>query len=282
MTARTTTVVDVAVRGAGPGIEHFARRVRRAATTEPIVLPADLPMTFDAEEDRWILTGDNGSRYEARIVIDATEAADRRGLLDEGDARARFGPRRYLGVARHGLPNYFVAGDRDAARYIVRCLKAFGRRHATRIEIRGHAQSQAGRYIDLHLERLNPSVRKRPVLDDFEFTHRDDRESDGDYRGPAMITDANGTTYEVDIHVLAVFQPIDNAIRWSGRIQPTPLLNTLHRTVNQPITITVGANPAVSAVLVDRDPWGGSHILGSGASPYPLPLAAELAGTTDI
>lgn len=282
MTVGDTTVMDVAVRGEGADIEDLVRRIGRALKAEPVVLSADVPMTFDAEKDRWILTCADGRRYEAGIVVDTVEAADRRGLLDEDDAHARFTPHRYLGVARHGFPNYFVAGDRDAARYIVRCLEAFRDRRATRIEIRGHAQAQVGRYIDLRQERLNPSVRKRPILDDFEFTHRDERESDGDYRGPAVILDADGTTYEVEIHILAVFQPIDNAIRWSGRVQPAPFLDALHRTVNQPITITVEGNPAVSAVLVDRDPWGGSHILGSGASPYPLPLAAELAGSFDI
>ncbi|MGX7693340.1 DUF4873 domain-containing protein [Gordonia polyisoprenivorans] len=267
----------VAVRGNGPGIGEFKRRVRKILGTDPLAVPADLPLVFDAEGDRWTVNNPAGAPFEAGIVVDATEATDRHGLLDINDARERFGAHAYLGVARHGFPNYFVAADRDAGRYAARCVAALIGRHSTRIEIRGHAQAQACRRIELRHERLNPSVGKRPILDDFEFTHHDEREEDDDYRGPALIVDGTGATFDVKIHILAVFQPIDNAIRWSGRVLPAPGLESLHRAVNQPITISIGSRPPVPALLVDRDPWGGSHILGSGGSPYQLPLATEIA-----
>jgi hypothetical protein len=50
----------------------------------------------------------------------------------------------------------------------------------------------------------------------------------------------------------------------------------MHRTTNQPVRVRIADHQPVDAVLVDHDPWGGSHIVGEGGSPYPLPLAIAL------
>ena len=92
-----------------------------------------------------------------------------------------------------------------------------------------------------------------------------------------MLIGADGSEIDVQVHLLARYQPVDNMVRWSGRIQPSPELAGLHRGLNQPVQIRVDGEPPVPAILVDHDPWGGSHIVGEGVSPYPLPLLAELA-----
>lgn len=281
MNAVVGAATDVAVRGKGEGIGEFVRRVRPALKSDVLAVAPDRPVAFDADLDKWVITDGDGTTRAVDVIIDSAEAPHRRGLLDESDSRRRFGEHRYLGVARHGFPNYFVVTDRMSGRYAARCVQTLVERRCTRVEVRGHAQAQASRNIDGRREHLNPVIGKRPRLSDFEFTCRDDREEGEDYRGPAVLHDADGGNVDVEIHILAVFQPIDNAIRWSGRILPTPVLASLHRTVNQPVTLTIGSNPPVPGLLVDQDPWGGSRIVGAGSCPYPLPLLKELAESSD-
>lgn len=204
-------------------------------------------------------------------------AGARVGLLTDDHARTRFGAHAYLGMARHGFPNHFTVLDRDAETNVAACLGAVWSRGCTRIEIKPHVQAQYSRNVDAGLGRLRRKARRTPDLGDYEFTSARNREEDDeDYRGPAVLS-ADGTEVDVQVHVLAVFQPVENAVRWSGRVQPSRALAGLHRSLNRPVLIRIGDNPPVDAVLVDHDPWGGSHIVGEGDSPYPLPMLAELA-----
>ncbi len=235
-----------------------------------VALDAAETAVFDVDADRWLIED-----LAARVLIDSVPqpAGTRVGRLTLADAEARFGVHPYLGVARHGFPNYFTVTDRNAGAYVVECLKALWQRQCTRVEVKPHVHAQFSRNVDSGLNRLNPP----PALADFEYTRAEDREGDDDYRGPAMLTGLDGIDVGVDVHLLAVFQPVDSTVRWSGRVLPSPALAGLHRNLNQPVTIRIGNNEAVAAVLVDHDPWGGSHIVGEGVSPYPLPLMAELA-----
>lgn len=259
--------VDVAVVGSA------TTSVVRELRADVVVESAD-PAVFDAATDRW-LVGD----VAARVLIDtAPQTGTRTGLLDDDAARARFGAHPYLGLARHGFPNHFTVTDEDAARYVSSCLTALWARACTRIEVKPHVQSQYSRQVDAGIARLRRKALRTPDLAEYEFTSARDRdEEDEDYRGPAVLIAADGTEIDVQAHLLALFQPVDNRVRWSGRIQPSPDLAHLHRGVNQPVQIRIDGRPPVPAILVDHDPWGGSHIVGEGLSPYPLPLLAELA-----
>ncbi|WP_458317828.1 DUF4873 domain-containing protein [Mycolicibacterium brisbanense] len=253
-----------------------------ASATTPLVrtLRADVvlgsadPAVFDAAADRWLI-GD----VAARVLIDTTmQTSARTGLLDDDVARARFGAHPYLGLARHGFPNHFTVTDDDAARYVSVCLDALRDRACTRIEVKPHVQSQYSRQVDAGIAHPGRKARRTPDLAEYEFTSARDRdEDDEDYRGPAVLIAADGTETDVQVHLLALYQPVDNMVRWSGRIQPSQELARLHRDINQPVQIRIDDRPPVPAILVDQDPWGGSHIVGEGLSPYPLPLLAELA-----
>lgn len=261
-----TRAVDVVVSGsAAPGL---VAQLRDDLTLGVVVLDAVETAVFDGATDRWVV-----GELAARVLIDtAVEPGTRRGLLADDDVRA--GMRPYLAGARHGFPNHFTVTDDEAARYVAQCLGALWRRGCTRIEVKPHVQAQYSRGVD----RVRRKDRRTAKLADFEFTTSHDREEDDeDYRGPAVLIGADGTEIDVDVHLLALYQPVDNAVRWSGRVQPSAALADLHRGLNQPVHIRVGGRPAVPAVLVDNDPWGGSHITGAGQSPYPLPLLAELA-----
>jgi hypothetical protein len=227
---------------------------------------------FVDDEDRWLVVTRGGDQHTARVVVATGAAPDVVGRLDPGEA-GRFGRHPYHGVARRGYPNFFTVTDRRTAALVVKCLFALRDRGCTRIEVKEHVQSQYSRYIDNGLVRLVD----KPRLADFEFSRAADRaEDDEEYRGSAVLTAADGTEAAVEVHLLAVFQPVDNMVRWSGRVQPSVELAAMHRTTNQPVRIRIADHEPVDAVLVDHDPWGGSHIVGEGGSPYPLPLAIAL------
>lgn len=264
--------VDVAV--VGSATSDVVDALRADAVPRVVVLESADSAVFDGATDRW-LTGD----VAARVLIDtALQTGTRTGLLADDVARVRFGAHPYLGLARHGFPNHFTVTDADAARYVATCLTALWARGCTRIEVKPHVQGQYSRQVDAGIARSRRNARRTPDLAEYEFTSARDRdEDDEDYRGPAVLIAADGTEVDVQVHLLAVYQPVDNIVRWSGRIQPSADLARLHRGVNQPVQIRTVGQPSVPAILVDHDPWGGSHIVGEGDSPYPLPLLAELA-----
>lgn len=238
-----------------------------------VVVDDPAPAVFHGDIDRWRI-GD----LSPRVLIDtAPDQGVRTGLIAADDAGARFGVHPYLGLTRHGFPNLFTVADGDAVHYVAQCLRALWRRGHTRVEVKPHVQAQHSRDVDTGIVRIRRKNRRTPDLADYEFTSARDREEDDeDYRGPAVLIGDDGTEVDVRVHVLAVFQPVDNAVRWSGRVHPSAGLAGLHRTLNQPVRIRIGEHEPVDAVLVDHDPWGGSHIVGEGCSPYPMPLLAEL------
>ncbi|MCV7191859.1 DUF4873 domain-containing protein [Mycolicibacterium brumae] len=92
-----------------------------------------------------------------------------------------------------------------------------------------------------------------------------------------MLTTADGSAFQVDIHVIGVYQPTENTVRWYGRVAPSKAQKQAHQTLNQPVTIQVDGNAPVPALLTDHDPWCGSQITGAGDAPYVIPLVDELA-----
>ncbi|HEX4904746.1 MAG TPA: FAD-dependent oxidoreductase [Acidimicrobiales bacterium] len=195
-------------------------------------------------------------------------------------------------------------------RHIVDVIATARRCGATRVEVKAHAQADENRRLQrasqgtvwtsggctswyLDDEGVNRAVwpgttvgyrrrLRRADLADYEMTSVDDREDDGAYHGPGVVIFDDGTEVPVVAHVLAVYQPQENTVRWSGRVEHHPDLRRLHRRAAQPVRLRLADHDAVEAVLVDEDPWGGSTITGLGQSPYPTEVEqdfAELFGT---
>lgn len=258
--------VDILVIGSAP--PEFAGLADVSELAEQQVLSA----AFVDDEDRWLVATRGGDQLTARVLVAAGAPLDIVGRLETAEV-SRFGAHPYHGVARRGYPNFFTVTDRRTAGQTARCLAALRDRGCTRVEVKAHVQAQYSRNIDAGLERLND----KPRLADYEFSRRSDRdEDDEEYRGPAVLTSADGMSAAVRVHLLAVYQPVDNMVRWSGRVQPSPELTAMHRVTNQPVSIRIADHEPVDGVLVDHDPWGGSHIVGEGGSPYPLALAIAL------
>ncbi|MGV9545227.1 NAD(P)-binding domain-containing protein [Nocardia beijingensis] len=189
-------------------------------------------------------------------------------------------------------------------RYIVGLLLALRERECTRVEPKAHVQAQFNRELQrksagtvwtaggcsswyLDDKGVNRAIwpettlsywrrTRTPNLSDFEFTRLTDREDDDDYCGPAVLIDAEGNRHEVHVHVLAVYEPVENTVRWYGRVAPSEPLRALHTRNNLPVRLQIGDNEPVDGLLVDVDPWAGSRIHGRGAYPYPPALDTEL------
>ncbi|MFZ2242293.1 MAG: DUF4873 domain-containing protein, partial [Gordonia amarae] len=202
------------------------------------------------------------------------------GLLTEEASREKHGERAYLGVARHGMPNYFLAADPTAAAHAAAVATALWKRKRTRVDVKPHLQAQFNRNVELGWHKLNPTLTTKPDLSDYRFTdahERDEQDNEDDYCGPAVLTTEDGSSFEVKIHVIATYQPTEDTVRWYGRVLPSEAQKRAHQRLNQPATIQVGDHAPVAALLTDADPWGGSQITGAGDAPYVIPLVEELA-----
>jgi len=270
---------DVIIVGNPVASSELLISLHRAGIDGIQVIEADdvASESFDDGADCWLLALKGGGVSTARAVVDVrptdTAKVGRDGITPSSSVE-RFGTHAYLGVARHGFPNRFTAENADAVAHVVACLQALANRGCTRVEVKSHVQCQFSRNMDAGRAKLNP---RKAALADYEFTRAEDRDDDEDYRGPALLIGADGRQIEVSVHLLAVFQPIENSVRWTGRVQQSDELSGLHRELNQPVQIRIGDGEPRPALLVDSDPWGGSHIVGAGEAPYPMPLADQLA-----
>ncbi|BBZ14417.1 FAD-dependent oxidoreductase [Mycobacterium branderi] len=190
-------------------------------------------------------------------------------------------------------------------RYIVACIRALADRESTRVEVKSHVQAQFNRELQrrsdgtvwtaggcdswyLDGEGVNRAIwpattmsywrrTRRPDLADFDYSRIGEDEADADYSGPAVLVGDEGDELAVQVRLMAQYEPLANAVCWSGRVMPSAELRALHRRTNQPIRLQINGSQPVDALLLDADPWGGSHICGKGECPYPYPLEAELA-----
>ena len=277
---------------AGVGLPGFDQAVRQVGLSDVLTLAEDeeiATLNFGDAADTWRATLTDGTVHRARLVVLGSGAASA-GASSEGR-------RRYLNLATNGVPNLFVLAGEDVGiwrrgfrrtvvevqqSYVLRLLEEMHRRESTRVEVRPHIQADYDRRWGLAADRPERSFRartRRPTLSDFAFTTAEDRaEEDEDlYDGPATLTFADGAELTVRARVIAQYEPVANTIHGRGRVARTDELRARHTDVYQPVTLQVGDRPAVAAHLVDEDPWGGSTIIGSGASPYETPVEAEYA-----
>ena len=118
---------------------------------------ARLNPSFDESTHTWTLQGEHP---RARVLI-ATD-----GAVPDGSDRDALGLDPYLGVAVHGLPNYFLITGPDVAAqksYIAKCLHVMADTHATRIEVRYSTQryfSERKRSGHIRWRRVGRHVRR--------------------------------------------------------------------------------------------------------------------------
>ncbi|WP_336788692.1 DUF4873 domain-containing protein [Gordonia malaquae] len=239
------------------------RRLRQRGLDPSAVVDHVTAEAFDPDADCWVVTSAEGRTVRARIVVSSKRAV--------GD-----GPTPYLGIAENGAPNRWIVDetgplrlDRQVA-FVGDAVQAMRDAGFSRVEVKRHVQGQFARAASP--SSLLAALRSpRPRLADFEFTTADDREDDDEYHGPASVIDDNGVAHPVTAHLLAQYQPVANSVVWTGRLEPSAAISSLHTRLRQPVRLSTPGSEPVPALLVDGDPWGGVHVAGDGASPYPMP-----------
>jgi uncharacterized protein DUF4873 len=216
---------------------------------------------FDEGTHTWTLQSQSGERHRARVLI-ATD-----GAVPEGaDA---LNP--YLGVAVHGLPNYFLITGPDVAAqksYIAKCLQVMADTGSTRIEVRRSTQrcfTERKRSSRIQWRRVAKHIRSS-----FELSSHTTI-VDELYDGRATVH-IGADDHAVRVRLAGYFDPIDGQYHWQGTIlEPLSGIDKLP----QPATVTIG-NRSAPARITERTSQGGYSVVGVGAPPFALD-GAEVA-----
>jgi hypothetical protein len=224
---------------------------------------ARLNPTFDESTHTWTLQS-----QRARVLI-ATD-----GVVPDGTDRDALDLDPYLGVAVHGLPNYFLITGPDVAAqksYIAKCLQVMADTGTTRIEVRYSTQryfterKRSGRSGQIHWRRVAKYIRSS-----FDLSSHVAVEDDV-YDGRATVHIGDDGC-DVRVRVTGHFDPLDGQYHWQGTIlEPLPGTDKLP----QPATVTIG-NRSAAARITERTAQGGYSVVGVGAPPFALD-AVEVA-----
>lgn len=206
---------------------------------------------FDEKTHTWTLQ----SQTRARVLI-ATDGA----VPDGSDAREA-----YLGVAVHGLPNYFLITGPDVAAqksYIAKCLQVMADTGSTRIEVRYSTQryfTERKRSSKIQWRRVGRHIRSA-----FDLTSHTTVEDDL-YDGRATVHIGDDDR-DVRVRLTGHFDPIDGQYHWQGTILddlPGP------GKLPQPATVTIG-NRSAAARITERTAQGCYSVGGVGVPPFAL------------
>jgi hypothetical protein len=210
---------------------------------------------FDENTHTWTLQSQSGERRHARVLI-ATDGA----VPDGTDTLAP-----YLGVAVHGLPNYFLVTGPDVAAqksYIAKCLQVMADTGSTRIEVRYSTQryfAERKRSGQIQWRRVAKHIRS--AFDLSSHTTVEDDLYDG--RATVHLGDDDR---DVRVRLTGHFDPIDGQYHWQGTIlEQLPRADKLP----QPATVTIG-NRSAAARITERTSQGGYSVVGVGAPPFTL------------
>jgi Domain of unknown function (DUF4873) len=249
------------------GVERAERRLTKAGITDFAVLESCDPdgAVFDEATHTWTLP-----TCRARIVISDQIRCGREGLVP------------YLGVAAHGVPNYFMVTGADAvlaprmrgtvadARldYIAECLKLMRRTGSTRIEVRYSTQRM---FHDRSRDKPDRSDaafwRRMRKLAPSAFDLSSHVGTDDDlYDGAARIR-IGDDEHPVRVRLSGHLDPIDGRYHWQGTVfgeLPDEVLKQ-----SQPVTLTIGERSAEGRIN-ERTPQGNHSVVGVGAPPYAL------------
>lgn len=245
------TVHDVIVGFASPLLSNLLHNngFHDIRTVTPTIV------AFDGQAGVWHVTDTDGTTYRGRVVITSH-------LPDTASALTP-----YLGVASHGVPNYFAIvddGKREARiRYVVACLRAMAAERATRIEVRRSTQQvfhdrYATRSGDRYWAKMTKLI---PTAFDIWSPAE---EPDELYEGPATVS-APDVDITVRARLTGHLEPIDGRFHWQG-ILSGELPDTMVKARNVAVTIADRTSPGR---LGELTPWGYS-VTGVGAPPFPL------------
>jgi hypothetical protein len=209
---------------------------------------------FDESSHTWTL---QGGQPRARVLI-ATD-----GAVPDGADRDSLGLEPYLGVAVHGLPNYFLITGPDVAAqksYIAKCLQVMAATEATRIEVRYStqryfAEKRPGR---IQWRRVAKHIRRA-----FDLSSHVTADELYDGRATVHIGDDGR---EARVRLTGHFDPIDGQYHWQGTILE-PLDGT--DKLPKPAVVTIG-NRSAAARITEHTPQGGYSVVGVGAPPFAL------------
>jgi Domain of unknown function (DUF4873) len=245
---------DVAV----VGVAHAERRLVDAGLTDVAVLhDCDLrASTFDEATHCWALP-----TCRARIVVTDQMRSGRDGLAP------------YLGVAVHGVPNYFtVTGTNPLADarlgYITACLEQMRRTDTNRIEVLFSTQRTFVMLGAGKADRADPPYwRRMAELIPTAFDMRSDSGPvDEVYDGTAMIRACDGER-PVRVRLSGRLDPIDGRYHWQG----TAFDGAADAVPMQPgpVTLMIGERSAACRIT-ERMTRGRYSVAGVGAPPYAL------------
>ncbi|UQX12105.1 DUF4873 domain-containing protein [Candidatus Mycobacterium methanotrophicum] len=211
----------------------------------------------------------DGVHHDADVVVYGTGFAVRAGLPPQTLVGARGqtiqqawinGTEPYLGIALHGVPNYFAVGGPDpqaALHYVVECLRLV--EGHTRIEVRRSDQQVFNERVYLHRPR------PRGFASAFEVSSPGEGVQDDTYDGPATLSSAE-TCAHARVRLIGHVDPLDGQYHWQGTVfDLLPAELTRARTV----TLVVGERSA-SARLTEETPQGTHSIAGVGAPPFAM------------
>ena len=216
---------------------------------------------FDAHTHTWTLRSQSAEPQPARVLI-ATDGA----VPDGIDATEP-----YLGVAVHGLPNYFLITGPDVAAqksYIAKCLQVMADTRSTRIEVRYSTQryfTERKRSEQIQWRRVAKHIRSAFDLSS-HIAVQDDL-----YDGRATVH-LGDDGHDVRVRLAGHFDPIDGQYHWQGTILEE--LSGADR-LPRPATVTIG-NRSAAARITEQTPQGGYSVVGVGAPPFTLD-AVEVA-----
>ncbi|HEY9265314.1 MAG TPA: DUF4873 domain-containing protein [Mycobacterium sp.] len=215
---------------------------------------------FDEATHTWSV----GDR-RARVVI-ATD-----GALPAAFACRADGLEPYLGVAVHGVPNYFLLTGPDAAAqkgYVAKCLDHMSRTGSTRIEVRPSAQRFYNDRSRGRAPRRGHYWRRvgRRIPSAFEVdSHADDHgAADAVYDGPVTVR-IDGESHRTHARLTGRLEPLDGHYHWQG----TVFDDGFDVRLPQDVTVSIGERAAV-ARLTERTPWSTYSVVGVGAPPFAL------------
>ena len=203
--------------------------------TAIVIRAASDKARFDAGTEMWTVTTADGGVNSAPVVIDARRSDDPT-------------------IAVHGIPNLFrIPGPHveRQTRLVQRCLDLFERCGATRIEARSRITLR--RWDPLPLTGKFHLSGALPVHDDL-------------YEGPAVLVLPAGDI-EVQARLAGHLEAIDGRYHWRGTVTgdlPADVLKGAR-------TVTLSAAGfSAPARVVEKTPWGGYTITGTGVPPFAL------------
>jgi hypothetical protein len=214
---------------------------------------------FDESTHTWTLPTGSDQSYRARIII---SDQPRVGADD---------PVPYLGVAVHGVPNYFtVTGAQPAddarLRYIAEVVKLMTRRGKTRIEVRRSTQRMF--HDRSRAKPDNPNVSYWRRMRDLAPSAYDMSShvgiEDEIYDGKASIR-IGGDEHSARVRLSGHLDPIDGRYHWQGTVFEVDLGEVLKR--SQAVTVTVGSRSAEGRIT-ERSPQGSYSVVGVGVPPF--------------